>query len=213
MNTAGFFPSRVPHGARVWLWWVGMSTLGWFLGYWASFILIEVLLMGSPLAVVGMAVFYMLTGAAVGLMQWWVLSVHYPSPVHRWRWWVPAGIVGIGLPVALYALIWGDPLYDLRWLPAIALGGALVGVLQQRILRHWVARSWWWVPASTVGWTLGPLVYLALFTVVWPPWGPSPAYALPLTLVLPGLTLALVTASAIIWLLRRPARPTSSPVT
>lgn len=208
MNTAYLSPSRVSHDARFWLWWVGMTTLGWFVGWWVGFAVASGM-MNSPLAVISMAILYMLTSAAVGLMQWWVLSVQYPAPTDRWRWWAPAGIVGIGLPLVLYTLIWGDAPYDLRWLPAVALGGALTGVLQQRILRRRVAHPWWWVLASAAGWALAMASQfmfdrLLSFEVIG-------QYTYFLNSALQGLILALITGSVLAWLLDQPAQPASLP--
>jgi hypothetical protein len=36
-----------------------------------------------------------------------------------------------------------------------AAGGAIIGLLQWRVLEHRVARSRWWVPASIAGWATG----------------------------------------------------------
>lgn len=194
---------------RFWLWWVGMTTLGWVIGWWVGFIAGS-LLMSSPLTLLGLSGGYLIVSAAVGLMQWWVLSIHYPSPAHRWRWWAPAGIAGSGLSLVPFALICGAPLYGLQWLPVVALGGALVGLLQQRILRQFATHSWWWVPACAGGWALtiaSSFVSTSLLRSV--DIGPAVFF---LDWALQGLALGLITGSVLVLLPAQPAQPPAAPV-
>lgn len=195
MHVAHVSTSHASQDVRFWLWWVGMTTLGWFVGWWVGFAL--GFLLGNATLVVA-------ASAGAGLMQWWVLSVSYPALAHRWRWWVLASAAGTAVAVVPYLLIWGDPTFDMRWLPAIMLGGALVGALQQRILRHVCARSWWWIPACTAGWALGMAGLFVLDQVL-----PEMTLVIPdffVSSALAGLLLALITGSMLVWLLRQPAQ-------
>lgn len=97
-----------------------------------------------------------IVGAAlVGVMQWVVLR----RQLSRVGWWVLATTVGLalGTVAALFAGASGQrgiP-FPASLAPFGALIGAVVGLMQWRILRRQVARAGWWVLASGVAFSLG----------------------------------------------------------
>jgi WD40 repeat protein len=167
-------------------------------------------------------------GAGVGLLQWMALQAEAETP--RSGWWVPASAVGLALPLALYRLVWSEPV-DPAWLVAASgdiilswryaftleqasklllaalVGGALAGVFQQRILRRSLPHAWWWVPASAVGWGLGLLGRAAGYGASTVPvsFGLQDVLSKLLSALLPGLLLGAVTGGALVWLRRLPA--------
>ena len=181
-------------GYRFWLWWVLLTFVGWTIGGIMGFFLGHVLL-GNVMAGIGI-------GGGVGFMQWLALRRH----VRQAGWWALASAAGLTVCFGLFEvvyLIWGYPFDLVGWVVVLVVGGALSGVLQQRILRRHVRRSGWWVLASTVGWGLsvvgpalpqmdsGPIVVMIIRNLVAP-------------LALAGGVLGTVTGGALIWLLRQP---------
>lgn len=97
-----------------------------------------------------------------------VVAVTLPSFLHwlilrRWfsraGWWVLASTVGsllgfipLGLALAV-ADTHGDTVFARIAAPAaIALAGAVAGVVRWLVLRRWVSRAGWWILASTISW-------------------------------------------------------------
>lgn len=206
---------------RFWLWWVAATTIGWFVGFWFG-----VFLPGNAGLFLGI-------GAWVGLLQWSTLQAEVETP--RSGWWAVASAFGLALPLALYRLVWGEPV-DPHWLIAAGgeillsdrytftvgqaaqlllaavAGGALAGVLQARILRRVVARAWWWAPASAAGWGLGLLGRTAGFAAYSTPlpYGLQEALSELLASLLPGLLQGVLTGSVLVWLWHAPATPPSA---
>jgi len=113
--------------------------------------------------------------------------------------------------MGLASLVWGNLSSD-AWKLAMVAGGALAGVLQERILRRRLARAWWWVAASVAGWGA---CMLGLFAIdyagrfVDPETSPLVLLFYPFLLptVVPALLLGAVTGGGLVWLLRQPERP------
>lgn len=191
-------------GWYFWLRWVLLTVLGYTVGLLVGFGLGHALL-GNVMIGVGI-------GAVTGFLQWLALRRH----IQRSGWWVLASVVGLSVSLGLYAVvhnIWGYPfdlgwpLGVLGWALAFLLGGALIGLPQQWILRRRVGLSAWWVPISAAGWALSvlglsisldlsenlPDVVDFLYLIL------SPAVA--------GLILGTVTGGALIWLFRQPTLP------
>jgi hypothetical protein len=194
-------------GWRFWLQWVLLSCVGYAVGYLAGFIL-GYLLLGNVMVGIG-------TGAVTGLMQWLLLRRY----IKRSGWWVPASALGLGVSLGVYGiihLIWrvpfhlGWPLGVLGWGLAYVLGGLLIGLPQQRILRRSLARSAWWVPVSAAGWALSVLG-LGI-----QPIGPGGRH-LPTVLIIlrngmaapavAGIILGVITGAGLVRLLRQPTQP------
>jgi LytS/YehU family sensor histidine kinase len=150
----------------------------------------------------------------VGFMQWFALRRVVNK---RAGFWILASITGFLVSSGIHAAACyylktsddlGNPTGVLMWTLSFIFGGTLTGLLQQRILRHQVRRSGWWVPASAAGWGLG-VIGLATFIFVLPIMRKGPvAMLLIRNLIAPTVLgaglLGIVTAGALIWLLRQP---------
>ena len=191
--------------------WMLLNTVGWPIGALTGFVLAEISQDGPWGGVLEEILTYFVFGAAlgsvVGLMQWVVLR----RQISKAGWWVLASATGlavsIGAGTAVAALIDGSfGLGDLAvlciWTAVFALGGALIGVLQQHILRQQVSRASWWVLASALGWALSIFVagsFLVGRTM------PDVTIARQVGAVfVGGAVLGLVTLVAMVWLLRQP---------
>lgn len=80
--------------------------------------------------------------------------------------WIVAGAVTFGLMGGIFvsALCWVDILYW-NWVPALApvIGGSVGGLIQWSVLRKWIPRCGWWIPASAAGAFVG----LTLAVPIW----------------------------------------------
>jgi hypothetical protein len=192
-------------GWRFGLRWVLLTLAGWIVGFLLGFILGELALDNAGIEIG--------VGAMVGLMQWLVLR----RVVNKAGFWILASIAGFLVSAGIHAAACsylktsddlGNPIGVLMWTLSFILGGTLTGLLQQRILRHHVRRSGWWVPASAAGWGLGmaglggvfslstvmkggPFILMLLHNVLAP-------------VLVPSVTLGAITAGTLIWLLRQP---------
>jgi hypothetical protein len=113
-------------------WWVLASTAGWIAGFGVPAIVVKVVdsgVVGTVGREVFAAVFFVAVGAAVGMLQWFVLRWHAPQA----GWWVLASIVGwaaLGLIVGK-SLDRVTDLIALAAVPPAITGGALVWLLPQ----------------------------------------------------------------------------------
>jgi hypothetical protein len=215
-------------GWRFGLRWVLLTVAGWIIGVPLGFVFVAVAgwIIGVPegsdsiilkLGLDNAAAFICLV-AVVGLMQWLALR----RVVQRAGFWVPANLTGFIVSSSIHAAacyFWKIP-DNLDYLPGILawtlsfiLGGTLTGLLQQRILRHHVCRSGWWVPASAAGWGLG-VIGLGTFHLVVPMMREGPVVLLLIRnliapTILGGGLLGIVTGATLIWLLRQPRRQTA----
>ena len=201
--------------------WVLLTIAGWAIGFPLSFVLVAVagwiigVHEGSILLKLGLdnAAAFVVVVAVVSLMQWLALR----RVVQRAGFWVLASIIGFTISSSIHGVVchvYGypddlGPLGALVWTLFFILGGTLTGLLQQRILRHQVRRSGWWVPASAAGWGLS-VIGLAIACFVLPTGrkGPAPFVLLLIReLIVPTIgtvLLGIVTGVTLIWLLRQP---------
>jgi len=210
-------------GWRFGIRWVLLTIAGWAIGFPLGFVLVPVagLIIGlhegsdSILLKLGLdnAAVFIVVAAVVSLMQWLALR----RVVQRAGFWVLASIIGFTISSSIHGVVchvYGypddlGPLGALVWTLFFILGGTLTGLLQQRILRHQVRRSGWWVPASAAGWGLS-LIGLAIACFVLPTGrkGPAPFVLLLIReLIVPTIgtvLLGIVTGGVLIWLLRQP---------
>lgn len=197
-------------GWRFGLKWVLLTMAGWVIGNFGGFILGEVALDNAGIEI-GI-------GTMVGIMQWFALRRVVNK---RAGFWILAGIIGFVVSAYTHAAAsnyWKIPddivnmPGTLMWTLSFILGGAITGLLQQRILCHQVRHSGWWVPASAAGWGLGMIGEVFIVNVL-PAMHKGPVVLLLIRglivpTILPAILLGLVTGAALIWLLRQPAQQT-----
>jgi hypothetical protein len=194
-------------GWRFGIQWVLLTLAGWVIGFPLGFILGELGLDNAGIEIC--------VGAMVGFMQWIALRRVVNK---RAGFWILASITGFLVSSGIHAAACyylktsddlGNPTGVLMWTLSFILGGTLTGLLQQRILRHQVRRSGWWIPASAAGWGLS-LIGLAIAYFVLPTGrkGPAPFVLLLIrNLIVPTIgtvLLGIVTGATLIWLLRQP---------
>ena len=138
--TAGLTPIERNLGLQ----WVAATVLGWLVG----FVVCEALkrLLASVLGTDGLVI-----GTAIGIAQWLVLR----RQIAPTRWWVFASIIGFGVGKAVgEAVVHGFPTVIGAGLTGAVIGLSL-GVAQWLVLRHYVSRAGWWVPATILAWGIG----------------------------------------------------------
>jgi hypothetical protein len=215
-------------GWRFGLRWVLLTVVGLTIGFPLGFVMAAVVgwIIGVPegsdsiILKLGLdnAALFVFIVAVVSLMQWLALR----RVLRRAGFWVPASIIGFTISSSIHGVVcyvWGYPddlgLPDgaMVWAAAFALGGALAGVLQHRILRRQVRRSAWWVPASAAGWGLSVIGFGLIELAIHFPKEAGPFAALIGGLVLPAglgaILLGIVTGGTLIWLLRQPMQQTA----
>jgi hypothetical protein len=211
-------------GWRFGLRWVLLTVVGWVIGFPLGFVFVAVV--GSIIGVhegsdsiilkLGLdnAALFIFVVAAVSLMQWLALR----RVVQRAGFWVLASIIGFTISSSIHGVVchvYGYP-DDLGfpgalcWAAACVVGGALAGLLQQRILRHQVCHSAWWVPASAAGWGLSVIGFGLIGLAIHSPKEAGPFAALIGGLVLPvglgAILLGIVTGGTLIWLFGQPTQ-------
>jgi len=211
-------------GWRFGLRWVLLTIAGWAIGFPLGFVFVAVagwiigVHEGSIILKLGLdnAAVFIVEVAVVSLMQWFALR----RVVKQAGFWVPASIIGFTISSSIHGVVchvYGypddlGPLGAVGWAAASVVGGALAGLLQQRILRHHVRHSGWWVPASAAGWGLG-VIGLAIACFVLPtilpimrkaPFVLLLIHQIILPTVLGAGLLGIVTGGVLIWLLRQP---------
>ena len=198
-------------GCRFGIRWVLLTVAGWTIGFPLGFVFVAVAgwIIGIPegsdsiILKLGLdnAALFIVVVAVVSLMQWLALR----RVVQRAGFWVLASIIGFTISSSIHGVVchvYGypddlGPLGALVWTLFFILGGTLTGLLQQRILRHQVHRSGWWVPASAAGWGLVVIGFGIVSKI------------LGVRLQVVGLIassglLGIVTGVTLIWLLRQP---------
>ena len=196
-------------GWRFGIRWVLLTVAGWIIGLPLGFVLVAVagwiigVHEGSILLKLGLdnAAAFVCIATVVGLMQWLALR----RIVRRAGFWVLAIIIGFTISSSIHGVVchvYGypddlGPLGALGWAAASVVGGALAGLLQQRILRHRVCHSAWWVPASAAGWGLCDIGFGIVSKILG-------VRLLVVGLIVSSALLGIVTGVTLIWLLRQP---------
>jgi len=186
--------------------WIWANLGGYLFGLIGGFILAHI---GNIVFPENNVTGWIAIGAGVGLMQLRVLRRRIRGSV----WWVLASIIGMAIPFGAYEVVnvvWEYP-YDLSLVGlvghavAMLFGGALIGVLQLRVLLPYTAQSRWWVLASTIGW-ISSLVGFAVVAAVGEGLGISPmrwgVVSLLVGPIIGGAALGAVTGVALDRLLR-----------
>jgi hypothetical protein len=207
-------------GWRFGLWWVLLTVAGLIIGIPLGCVLVAIAgwIIGVPegsdsiLLKLGLdnAALFICIVAAVGLMQWLTLR----RIVRRAGFWVPASIIGFTISSSIHGVVchvYGypddlGPLGAQVWTLFFILGGTLTGLLQQRILRHQVRRSGWWVPASAAGWGLVVIGFGIVSKIL------GVRLQVVGEIASSGL-LGIVTGVTLIWLLRQPTQQASDTTT
>ena len=200
-------------GWRFGLRWVLLTIAGWAIGFPLGFVLVAVAGLiigvheGSILLKLGLdnAAAFIVVVAVVSLMQWLALR----RVVQRAGFWVLASIIGFTISSSIHGVVchvYGypddlGPLGAQVWTLFFILGGTLTGLLQQRILRHQVRRSGWWVPASAAGWGLVVIGFGIVSKIL------GVRLQVVGEIASSGL-LGIVTGVTLIWLLRQPRQQT-----
>ncbi|MBE0477239.1 MAG: hypothetical protein IBX62_09100 [Coriobacteriia bacterium] len=182
----------------LWVRWVGANAIGELVGLGGTLALVAGLwgvLDRSPLpvalalALAIAAVGALVEGVAVGGLQGLVLRLALPAlPLPRWvvftalgafvAWslgMLPSTLLaagGNGAPAAGAA----EPSTVVQLLLAAGMGAALgpfLGVPQWLVLRRFVPRAGWWIPANSAAWALGMPVVFAAMSFVTPETRPA----------------------------------------
>lgn len=174
--------------------WVLATSAGWLLGF--VFIMLGAIL--ADLMGVEDAQFFvgigMGTGIGYGQLRW------VGPRIGATNRWVGASAIGMGAPFVISDIVhavWSEFSFSLPL--TVALGGLLIGLLQERLLRPHSRRAEWWVPACIAGWTLAAAT--VALGGVFPPGGWHALFSLG-AILLGGVVLAVVTGGALVWLLR-----------
>lgn len=165
-------------------------------------------------------------GAVVGCAQWLMLRKRFAVR----GWWVPASAVGVGSPFVIGEILCRagflpEPRGIVGLLCVTGLGiasGLFSGVLQMPLLRPHVAKSGWWIVASSIGWGIfvlafatvasGTLVgiFMGTFGGIM---GGSPIVAMVVTgsaffvnLIMGPILLGVVTGVGLLWMPRLPVQ-------
>lgn len=178
-----------------WLRWVISSALGVAVGFVAAGALLDSV-GGAPFDRLNDVVSFGLVAGGLGLGQWRSLS----RIVAGAGAWPLATLVGGVAAGALADVLAGG----INAIAVFAGFGLLIGVAQWLVLSRWVGQAWWWVIASTLGWTLGIRALsvvnasgLAESLAVSDRLGPALDYALM------GALAGVVTGATLVWLARQ----------
>ncbi len=154
-------------GPKFWRRWISTCLIGWFLGFFLGFVaagsfqgVIERGPLQSMFAYLVLGVFI---GTGVGLMQWRLVRQRL-SGIGSWV--VPSAVGmgmagGLGYGAAILIFGYSEELDELGtvtgalgWGVIAACGGAIVGLLQRRVLTRHGIEAGRWVLVSALGWAM-----------------------------------------------------------
>jgi hypothetical protein len=171
----------------LWWQWIMANALGELVGLGATFAigfglfsgLSDIPGIGAALLNAGMMTTTgVLEGSVVGSSQWMVLRKTIPSI--GWRPWVIATIIGAviawffgSIPMTMMSLSQptastpaSEPSQTMVLMLAAGMGliaGAILSVVQWRVLRKQVRKAWLWLPANALAWAVGmPIIFAAV---------------------------------------------------
>jgi hypothetical protein len=163
-------PPRLAEGP-LWLKWVlansagglvGWSVGGVIAGALSVFIVSQTIGLGHPgwLAIVWTPMAGAIAGYAVGGFQGLVLERHMTQIISGSfaKNWLRATTLGIGLGFTLFSVILLSPFPLSKVLAsyfAVLVGSLVLSLAQWLVLRRYLNRSGWWIPANLAGWMLG----------------------------------------------------------
>ncbi len=131
-----------------------------------------------------------LTGAVLGLVQWFVLSRQLPLSA----WWIPVTSAGMALGMGISVAWLGTETSGNSLLQRAAITGLCIGVAQWFILRTILPGSVLWIAVIAIGWMIGWFVTRRAgvdLSLKWPVFGASGA-----------LTFQFITGLALYFILR-----------
>ncbi|HEU0027266.1 MAG TPA: hypothetical protein VFQ25_09140 [Ktedonobacterales bacterium] len=219
---------RQPTGLRWALWrqWTLANALAEAVGLGAT--LLAGLLVFSQVeprvgpvtaALLGVALAALVEGSVVGTAQWLVLRA--PLAGLRWRRWAVATAVGaviawaLGMTPSVVMALAGpsgdgaevqEPEGLMMYALAAGLGlvaGPVLAVAQWWVLRAYLPRAGWWIPANACAWAVGMMIVFWGISFV-PASGitVSVAFVLVGCVILAGAAVGAIHGLALIWLLR-----------
>lgn len=197
-------------GWLFWLKWAIGSSLSWIVVFALSFFTIGTIvetLWGDPETVFSEPVFATLLGmifalsfTAMGSVQWLLLR----QKIERSGWWIPASSLGGVIVAVLYFALMGVVSEAANEIVHNGVAGAVVGLLQWRILRRQVAGAHLWIPATAVAFIIAGAGSAILRDITGMDDGTSSMFAI--------VALSALTGAAMVWLLRQPAPNTEKTI-
>ena len=130
---------------RFWLFW-GLAFLSFPIGG-----VLASLIVGPITTVVRAGIGGLLAGAALGVIQWFVLKGQIPVSF----WWIVATSLGMALGQAISVAFLGSEVSGNVLLWRAAITGLLIGVAQWILLRQIAPQMWVWIVVITLAWVVG----------------------------------------------------------
>lgn len=153
-----------------WLFWA-LAFLGFPIGGLFSNIIV------GPITTTVRAVMAgAITGAIVGLAQWFVLQSRLPLPI----WWVIATSVGMALGLGLGVALLGSEMSGNELLWRAAITGLCIGMAQWLVLRPILPQSAIWMVIIALSWVVGWFITRSAgidLTFKWSVFGSTGAWA------------------------------------
>lgn len=153
-----------------WLFWA-LAFLGFPIGGLLSNIIVGPVTTSVRATIAGA-----ITGAIVGLAQWFVLQSRLPLPI----WWVIATSAGMALGLGLSVALLGSETGGNELLWRAAVTGLGIGIAQWLILRPILPQSPMWIAVIALGWVVGWFITRSAgidLTFKWPVFGSTGALA------------------------------------
>jgi len=137
---------------KLWLLWVGATTIGGIVGSLAAPALLSLLFASSHIysspdvvRIVFPMVDSLIAASAVGTAQWLVLRHYIPKA----GLWIIATVIGTAGSVIVFGM--GGPGFIVQVVILIPLGRTVIGLAQWLVLRNYLRQAGWWIPAAVVG--------------------------------------------------------------
>jgi hypothetical protein len=204
--TSGLIVERAYVGWFFWLKWVLGSTVGWVVVFGLSFLAIGAvveLFLGDPETVFGegslafaavLTAVFTLSFTGAGSVQWLLLR----RKLERAGWWALVNGLGGFIVAVLYFALMGVVSEATNEIIHNGVAGAVVGLLQWRILRLQVARAHLWIPATIVGFVVAGGGAAIVSAVTGLDVGTSGIFGV--------AAMSAMTGGVMVWLLRQPSR-------
>ncbi|MBI1256644.1 MAG: hypothetical protein GC204_04180 [Chloroflexi bacterium] len=92
----------------------------------------------------------LITGAVIGLAQFFVLSRVLPLDLR----WILVTALGMALGLAISVALFGTETAGNPLLVRAAITGLVIGLAQWVVLREFVPLGGWWIPVMGIGWVI-----------------------------------------------------------